>query len=239
MRTPERTDDDDERVTLSTLHGAKGLEFATVVTVGFDAEHLPHRPTVAASAGRRQRARRGGTPPRLRRHDPRTHGAVPERPAGHRPRGQAAGDGALAFVAPIPGPAADGSRAHRTAGRAARRRHEGTTRSRTLPVTGSRRAAAETSRLVDHDKRDPLDLPQPPRRSRDLAAAAVAENRRASPSRRARTRHLEGGRRSTTMEQIGRGRMDARRAAKATPLPCCPPVRTPPVTDPAPATPRA
>ena len=42
MRTPERTDDDDMRVTLSTLHGAKGFEFDTVVIVGFDAEHLPH-----------------------------------------------------------------------------------------------------------------------------------------------------------------------------------------------------
>ena len=38
------------RVTLSTLHGAKGLECDTVVIVGFDAEHLAHRRTVAASA---------------------------------------------------------------------------------------------------------------------------------------------------------------------------------------------
>ena len=49
MRTPER-DDGTIRVTLSTLHGAKGLEFDTVVIVGFDAEHLPHRRTVAAAA---------------------------------------------------------------------------------------------------------------------------------------------------------------------------------------------
>ena len=39
----------DVRVTLSTLHGAKGLEFDTVVIGGFDAEHLPHRNTVAAA----------------------------------------------------------------------------------------------------------------------------------------------------------------------------------------------
>ncbi|MYD87559.1 MAG: AAA family ATPase [Acidobacteria bacterium] len=49
MRTPER-DDGTVRVTLSTLHGAKGLEFDTVVITGFDAEHLPHRRTVAAAA---------------------------------------------------------------------------------------------------------------------------------------------------------------------------------------------
>ena len=49
MRTPEQADDDDVRVTLSTLHGAKGLEFDTVVIAGFDAEHLPRRRTVAAA----------------------------------------------------------------------------------------------------------------------------------------------------------------------------------------------
>ena len=49
MRTPER-DDGAVRVTLSTLHGAKGLEFDTVVITGFDAEHLPHRRTIAAAA---------------------------------------------------------------------------------------------------------------------------------------------------------------------------------------------
>ncbi|MCY4633668.1 MAG: phage integrase N-terminal SAM-like domain-containing protein [Acidobacteria bacterium] len=37
-------------MTLSTLHGAKGLECDTVVIVGFDAEHLAHRRTVSASA---------------------------------------------------------------------------------------------------------------------------------------------------------------------------------------------
>ena len=49
MRTPERADGADVRVTLSTLHGAKGLEFDTVIVAGFDAEHLPHRRTVAAA----------------------------------------------------------------------------------------------------------------------------------------------------------------------------------------------
>lgn len=49
MRTPEQ-DDGTIQVTLSTLHGAKGLEFDTVVIAGFDAEHLPHRRTVAAAA---------------------------------------------------------------------------------------------------------------------------------------------------------------------------------------------
>ena len=49
MRTPERADGADVRVTLSTLHGAKGLEFDTVVIAGFDAEHLPHRRTVASA----------------------------------------------------------------------------------------------------------------------------------------------------------------------------------------------
>ena len=39
----------DARVTLSTLHGAKGLEFDTVVITGFDADRLPHRRTVKAA----------------------------------------------------------------------------------------------------------------------------------------------------------------------------------------------
>ena len=37
------------RVTLSTLHGAKGLEFDTVVITGFDTDRLPHRRTVKAA----------------------------------------------------------------------------------------------------------------------------------------------------------------------------------------------
>jgi DNA helicase-2/ATP-dependent DNA helicase PcrA len=49
MRTPERAGGAGVRVTLSTLHGAKGLEFDTVIVAGFDAEHLPHRRTVAAT----------------------------------------------------------------------------------------------------------------------------------------------------------------------------------------------
>ena len=49
MRAPERDDGAGVRVTLSTLHGAKGLEFDTVVVAGFDAEHLPHRRTVASA----------------------------------------------------------------------------------------------------------------------------------------------------------------------------------------------
>ena len=49
MRTPERAADPSVRVTLSTLHGVKGLEFDTVVIGGFDAEHLPHRRTVASA----------------------------------------------------------------------------------------------------------------------------------------------------------------------------------------------
>ena len=53
MRTPERADGAGVRVTLSTLHGAKGLEFDTVVLAGFDAEHLPHRRTVASAADAR------------------------------------------------------------------------------------------------------------------------------------------------------------------------------------------
>lgn len=49
MRARDRSRSADVRVTLSTLHGAKGLEFDTVVIGGFDAEHLPHRNTVAAA----------------------------------------------------------------------------------------------------------------------------------------------------------------------------------------------
>ena len=47
MCSPTRARAADTRVTLSTLHGAKGLEFDTVIIGGFDAEHLPHRRTVA------------------------------------------------------------------------------------------------------------------------------------------------------------------------------------------------
>ena len=58
MRTPERTDDDDVRVTLSTLHGAKRLEFHTVVIVGFDTEHLaaPSPPRATATRPSRRNA---------------------------------------------------------------------------------------------------------------------------------------------------------------------------------------
>ena len=49
MRAPKRAGAADIRVTLSTLHGAKGLEFDTVVIGGFDAEHLPHRGTLASA----------------------------------------------------------------------------------------------------------------------------------------------------------------------------------------------
>ena len=49
MRAPKRARAADIRVTLSTLHGAKGLEFDTVVIGGFDAEHLPHRGTLASA----------------------------------------------------------------------------------------------------------------------------------------------------------------------------------------------
>ena len=100
---------------------------------------------------------------------------------------------------------------NRTAGRAARGRHEGTTRSRTLPVTRIRGAAAYTS--------------QPPRLLRTGAPPRVGAHGYDTTRER---------RRSTTMGQIGRGRMDATRAAKATFLPWLPPARTPPVTDPAP-----
>ena len=49
MRAPKRAGAADIRVTLSTLHGAKGLEFDTVVIGGFDAEHLPHRGTLVSA----------------------------------------------------------------------------------------------------------------------------------------------------------------------------------------------
>ncbi len=49
MRAPKRARAADIRVTLSTLHGAKGLEFDTVVIGGFDTEHLPHRGTLASA----------------------------------------------------------------------------------------------------------------------------------------------------------------------------------------------
>ena len=46
MAAPDRTGSANARVTLSTLHGAKGLEFDTVIIAGFDAEHVPHPRTV-------------------------------------------------------------------------------------------------------------------------------------------------------------------------------------------------
>ena len=49
MRAPRFARAADIHVTLSTLHGAKGLEFDTVVIGGFDAEHLPHRGTLASA----------------------------------------------------------------------------------------------------------------------------------------------------------------------------------------------
>ena len=46
MRTPE-VPETNVRVTLSTLHRVKGLEFDTVIIAGFDAEHLPSRKAVS------------------------------------------------------------------------------------------------------------------------------------------------------------------------------------------------
>jgi DNA helicase-2/ATP-dependent DNA helicase PcrA len=51
MRAPDETANADARVTLSTLHRAKGLEFDTVIIAGFDAEHLPSRGTLSTADG--------------------------------------------------------------------------------------------------------------------------------------------------------------------------------------------
>ena len=51
MRAPDETANADARVTLSTLHRAKGLEFDTVIIAGFDAEHLPSRRTLSTADG--------------------------------------------------------------------------------------------------------------------------------------------------------------------------------------------
>ena len=98
MRAPDRSHGADVRVTLSTLHGAKRLEFDTVVIGGFDAEHLPHRNTVAAAGD-------AGTAIEEERRlayvgmDPRQVRALPERAGRHRPRKQTTTGGSF----PVPG----------------------------------------------------------------------------------------------------------------------------------------
>ena len=51
MRKPDEWARNEVRVTLSTLHRAKGLEFDTVIMTGFDADHLPSRRAVTAAEG--------------------------------------------------------------------------------------------------------------------------------------------------------------------------------------------
>ena len=98
MRAPDRSRGADVRVTLSTLHGAKGLEFDTVVIGGFD-RRTPAAPQHRRRGRRRRNRNRRGTPPGLRRHDPRQIRALPERAGRHRPRKQTTTGGSF----PVPG----------------------------------------------------------------------------------------------------------------------------------------
>ena len=119
MRAPKRAGAADIRVTLSTLHGAKRLEFDTVVIGGFDAEHLP--PPRHTRLRRRQSERRGRrTPAGVCRHDTRPVRVVPQRASRHWARRTAAPHRAIAVPDRNPREPEnqDGQRGHvrRTAG---------------------------------------------------------------------------------------------------------------------------
>ena len=158
MRTPERGDDAGVRVTLSTLHGAKGLEFDTVVVAGFDAEHLPHRRTVASAADpgaaieeERRLAYVGMTRARTELYlsvpAVTGHGAK-QRPTAPSP-----------FLAEIPERLRTLAHARRPARRPAGGRHDGTARTGAFPLgrhrppsgrhSGSRSRYTEPARLPE------------------------------------------------------------------------------------------
>ena len=65
-----------EKVTLMTLHNAKGLEYDTVFVIGMRGRRLP------AHAGAGGGRRRGGAAPLLRRHHPRRTSPLPDLGAG-------------------------------------------------------------------------------------------------------------------------------------------------------------
>ena len=83
----DRKDDEDEdageKVVLTTLHGAKGLEFPVCFMIGLEEELLPHARTLQPQATdvhrRRSRDRhQRGAPAVLRRHHARAAQAVPD-----------------------------------------------------------------------------------------------------------------------------------------------------------------
>ena len=72
LQVDEEEDDPGNVVTLSTLHGSKGLEFDNVFLIGCEEGLIPHSRTLEVKASDATGAgRRGGAPPLLRRRDAR------------------------------------------------------------------------------------------------------------------------------------------------------------------------
>ena len=200
MRAPERDDGAGVRVTLSTLHGAKGLEFDTVVVAGFDAEHLPHRRTVASAtdAGAAIEEERRLAYVGMTRARTELYLSVPA-VTGHGAKQRRTGPSP--FLAEIP----EHLRTATTpAGPYAQRpadTDDGTARAGTRPVDGHRPPKRSAFRTPRRRCTEPARLPE---------------------SARTETRPRREGARRTTMSGIGRGRTGGTRADKATPLHPCP-----------------